>query len=347
MAAELENSPPPVSAGTSPEAAQALREWHKRYMKQVAPPIKRAPKPMFTDVGELLAWVKDGGEIVSKVKGKPAKLDDAGDVTKAEVPTKITWTKPTPEGGVFTFVEFRFAADIAREKEEAEAAKKAKPRVTHVPKKGKQDAFKWACLAISEDTTRPGLCFAAIAPNGDVFASDGHRAHRALGVFPPSEGWRGVDKNGVEIEIPKNEEHLTLDQYVLANSALPSLAKNGSLFACEVAGDEKAKRVEFVLSEGFLAKVAAMQKIAKKAVGTGDVSVHVDNGLMMNGPLYDFEWGGIPLPATKDYPKTDAFDVKYLLDACAGFATVKWPLDGNPAHIKSVHGESLIMPVRR
>jgi hypothetical protein len=354
MAAELENSPPPISAGTSPEAAQALREWHKRYTKQVASPIKRAPKPMFSSVADLLAWVKDGGEIVSKVKGKPAKKN------AEEVPTKITWTKPTPEGGVFTFVEFRFAADIEREKEAAEAAKKAKPRVTHVPKKGKQDAFKWACLAISDDTTRSGLLFAAIAPNGDVFASDGHRAHRALGVFPPSEGWRGVDKNGVEIEIPKDEEHLTLDQYVLANSALPSLAKNGSLFASDVAGTDDP-RVECVLSEKFLGQVASMFKVAKREIK--HVNVHLDGGVARADSAGDFEWTGPEVPALKVFSKTGSVDVRYLLEACADFATVKWPVAKaveyyslrqkqteivyGPAHIKSVHGEALVMPVRR
>jgi len=351
MSSELENSPPAISAGTSPEAAEALKAWHKRYMTQVQNPIKRLPKPMFSSVEDLLAWVKDGGEIIAKEKGKPEKKN------VDEVPEKITWTKPTPEGGVFTFVEFRFAADIEREKEEA----KKKPRPMHVPKKGKEAAFKWVCLAMSSDETRPAMNLIAIAPNGDVYASDGHRAHHSFGVFAPSEGWRGIDKKGVEVPF-KEDEYANIDAYMRDNGPFArSFSSSTSLFTTDI-GAPKAARIDCILSEGFLEKIAAMQKVAKKTVGKEALSVHADNGLVINKKIYDFEWGGIALPATAGVEKTGGIDVKYLLDACAGFATVKWPVeyrevsDENPnvswdsigpAHFKNVHGEALVMPVRR
>jgi len=356
-AAEMENSPPAISAGTPPEAAKALREWHKRYMKQVAPPTKNAPKPMFTNVEELLAWVKDGGEIIGREKGKPAKLDKDGELKKQEVPAKITWTKRLPEGNVFTFVEFKFAADIEREKAEAEAAKS---RVVHTPRKGKEAAFKWVSFAVSTDETRPSLCLIAIAPNGDCFATDGHRAHRANGVFQPAEGWRGIDKKGVEVPFDK-EEYANIDAYIRGNGPWAgNIGSTPSLFACEVAYPD-AKRVECLFSEGILKKIAGMEKIARKEAGIHGVSVFVDNGLLINQPIYDFDWGGIALPATAGVTETGALNVKYLLDACAEFATVKWPVaylehgedpkhawgSIGPAHIKNVHGEALVMPVRR
>ncbi len=356
MAAELENSPPAISAGTSPEAAKALREWHKRWIHN-SHPSKRAPKPMFSSVEDLLAWVKDGGEIVSKEKGKPAKIDKAGDVKRAEVPTKITWTKPTPEGSIFTFVEYKFESRIEAEKEAA-----ANARPVHTPKKGKEAAFKWVSLAVSPDETRPALCLIAIAPNGDCFATDGHRAHRANGVFAPSEGWRGVDKKGVEIAFDR-KEYESVDAYIRANGPwTKSIGTTPSLLTSDV-GYATAKRVECLFSEGYLAKIAAMQKIAKKYISkTQDVSVSVDNGRLINEKIYDFEWGGMNLPATIGVEKTGALSVKYLLDACAGFATVKWPVEYRevdeknpdvswdnigPAYIKNVHGEALVMPVRR
>ncbi len=114
MAAELANSPPAISDGTSPEAAKALKEWHRRYMSAGK---EGAIKPMFSKKEDLIAWLKEDNKPEGVEKGKPEKLDDKGNVKREEVPTKITWRKPLPDGNVFTFVEYKWQRDFDAEKE--------------------------------------------------------------------------------------------------------------------------------------------------------------------------------------------------------------------------------------